>query len=57
MRRLCLLPAAYLTVLMIVFNFVGPGAGNTDVESPALILITWQQEVNYDWAKNFETSG
>ena len=39
MRRLCLLSTAYLTALMIVFNFIGPGAGNTDVESPALKVM------------------
>ena len=34
MHRLCLLPTAYLTALLILFNFVMPDAVNSDVGLP-----------------------
>ena len=39
MRRLCLLPTAYLTVLLILFNFVLPDAVNSATGPPGLNVV------------------
>ncbi len=39
MRRLCLLPTAYLTTLLILFNFVLPDAVNSDTGPPGLNVV------------------
>ena len=39
MRRLCLLPAVYLTTLLIVFNFGLPDTVNSVTQSPGLNLV------------------